>query len=66
MKQCPLTKGQCTNECAWFRESRRRYQDRIEGECSLVSIGRISDGLKEVGSSINKLEQTIHNTDFSQ
>lgn len=64
MKQCPLTKQDCTNECAWFRGSRRKYRNHVEGECSLVSMGRIPDELKEVSSSIGKLEQTIHNKEF--
>lgn len=64
MKRCPLTQSDCKPDCAWFRESRRKHQDRIEGECSLAGMGRISDGLKEVSSSINKLEQTIHSKEF--
>lgn len=64
MKQCPLTKSSCSESCAWFIESRRKYQDHVEGECSLVKISHISARLKEVSSSISKLEQTIYNKEF--
>lgn len=65
MKWCPVAKCDCRSDCAWFKESRRKYQDHIEGVCSLLEMGRISDRLKEISSSINKLEQIICNTDFT-
>lgn len=66
MKQCPLSGKSCSTACAWFKESRRKYKDHIEGECSLVAIGRISDRLIEVSHSINGVERIIRNTDFMQ
>lgn len=65
MKWCPITKSDCMSDCAWFKENRRKHQDHIEGVCSLLEMGRISNRLKEVNDNINKLEQTIRNTDFT-
>lgn len=65
MKWCPVAKCDCRPDCAWFKESRRKYQDHIEGVCSLLEMGHISAGIKEVNDSINKLERTIYNKDFT-
>ena len=63
---CPLTKEQCTVNCALFEESRRKYRDHIEGECSIVGISRIPDMLNNVSRSIDRLKQAIYDTDFTQ
>lgn len=62
---CPMTKEEGTSKCAWFKQSRRRYQDDgCHGECSLLEVARLSDRLKEVSASIKALEQTINNKSF--
>ena len=66
MAWCPITKLDCRSDCAWFKESRRKFMDHIEGKCSLVSINHISDELKEINNGINRLEHTINNKDFAQ
>lgn len=66
MAWCPITKEQCTDECAWFKKSRRRYQDgRQNGECSFIGLSYISDRLKEVTDSIKTLNETIKEKSFS-
>lgn len=66
MKQCPLTKEQCTNECAWFRESRRKYPDHVEGMCAFAKIPDIKDELQQIKNSIEKLNQTIMYKSFTE
>lgn len=67
MAWCPVTKEQCTDECAWFKKSRRRYPDGHHyGECSIVKMSYIPDILKEINGSITTLEYTVRNKDFSE
>lgn len=64
MAWCPITKEQCTDECAWFKKSRRKFQDgHIEGDCSVIGVGQY---LKEVTAAIKSLENTIINKNFTE
>lgn len=57
---CPIIKTECRTDCAWFREGRRKYQDRVEGVCSL----NVSKDLKQIKESIDKLNATLFNKEF--
>lgn len=55
MAKCPLTKQDCTVDCAWFRE----------GECVTTLLYDVLDTtLDDLISSIDSLEQTIKTKDF--
>ena len=57
MAWCPVTKEQCTDECAWFKKSRRRYPDGHHyGECSIVKMSCMQDILKEIQTWKTDLE----------
>ena len=62
---CPMTKEECRQDCAWFIESRRKHPDHVEGNCSLTEFRSISDKLNQIEKSLDRLERTIHNTDFT-
>lgn len=60
MAKCPLTKGDCTVDCAWFKD----------GECATTSLISTLDlmldlMLDDVVSSIDSLKNTIENKDFT-
>lgn len=61
---CPLTKESCDSDCAWFKKSRRKFQDgHIEGECSVVGMNQC---IREVSAAIKSLENTIINKNFAE
>lgn len=55
MGKCPLTKQDCTVDCAWFKD----------GECCIASLPDLVERLEDVVTSVDKLEQTIKTTDFT-
>lgn len=62
MSICPLTKGECTVNCAWF----------YNGECYMANITElietlesISGGIDEVACKLEKLDNTIADKDFT-
>ncbi len=55
MRKCPLTKEDCTVDCAWS----------VEGECVTTLFYEVfSTTLDDLISSIDSLEQTVENKDF--
>ena len=64
MAWCPITKSDCRSDCALFVQSRRKYTDHIEGNCCLVEFSRISTKIDQIGKAVERLERTIHNTEF--
>lgn len=54
MAKCPLTREDCTVDCAWFRD----------GECCVASLPDLMDKVDDVRISIEALEQTVKNKDF--
>lgn len=57
MARCPVTKEQCTDECAWFSH----------GECAFVRLHEVADKMEEiveVVGCLESLEQTIKNKEF--
>ena len=55
MRKCPLTREECTVDCAWFRE----------GECCVISLPDLGERLEDVVTSIEMLEHTIGHIDFT-
>lgn len=56
MAKCPLTREDCTIDCAWFED----------GECATTSLVSTLDlMLDDVISSINNLKNAIENKDFT-
>lgn len=55
MGKCPLTRENCTVDCAWFKD----------GECCIASLPDLVERLEDVVTSVKKLEQTIKTTDFT-
>lgn len=56
MAKCPLTREDCTIDCAWFKD----------GECATTSLVSTLDlMLDDVISSINNLKNAIENKDFT-
>ena len=55
MAKCPLTREDCTVDCAWFKN----------GECCIASLPDLVDKLEDMVTSIEALEQTVKNKDFS-
>ena len=60
---CPLTKEQCTVECAWYAEE----------QCAFSRLHEISNSLDEISNSLDEihnilitLDDTIANTNFSE
>lgn len=62
---CPMIKEECKQDCAWFIASRRKYKDHVEGKCSLAVVSKVCGELEKIIKSIDKLECTIHDTDFT-
>lgn len=59
MTKCPLTKEDCTVNCAWFKD----------GECCIASFPDLVDKLEDVVSSIETLETletVIKNKNFAE
>lgn len=56
MTKCPLTKEECTVNCAWFKD----------GECCIASFPDLVDKLEDVVSSIETLETVIKNKNFAE
>lgn len=54
MAKCPLTKQDCTVDCALFKN----------GECCITSLPDLVDKLEDVITSIEALERTVKNKDF--
>ena len=54
MDKCPLTREDCTVNCAWFEN----------GECCIASLPDLVEKLEDVVTSVESLEQTIKNKDF--
>lgn len=54
MAKCPLTREECTVDCAWFKN----------GECCIASLPDLVDKLEDVVTSVEALEQTVKNKDF--
>lgn len=53
---CPLTKEQCTVECAWYAEE----------QCAFSRLHEISNSLDEIHNILITLDDTIANTNFSE
>lgn len=54
MSVCPLTREDCTVDCAWFKD----------GECCIASLPDLMEKLEDVVTSVDKLEQTVKTIDF--
>lgn len=52
---CPMTKEECTDDCAWF----------IEGECAALGVCGVSEHLESLEECIQDLEDTIRKKDFT-
>lgn len=55
MAKCPLTKEDCTVDCAWWGD---------DAECCMASLPGLVEKLEDVVTSVESLEQTIKNIDF--
>jgi hypothetical protein len=53
---CPVMKGECLVECALFKD----------GECCIAFVPDLVEKLEDVVSSIETLEQTIRNKNFTE
>ncbi len=56
MAKCPLTREDCTVDCPWFKN----------GECCVASLPDLVDKLEDVYISIEALERTIQNKNFTE
>ena len=54
MEKCPLTREDCTVNCAWFEN----------GECCIASLPDLVDKLEDITNGLVELQQTIKNIDF--
>lgn len=55
MGKCPLTREDCTVDCAWFKD----------GECCIASLPDLVEKLEDVVISVEKLERTVRTMDFT-
>lgn len=53
---CPIMKSACVYECMLFKN----------GECCIASLPDLVEKLEDVVASVESLERTIHNKNFSQ
>ena len=57
MAWCPVTKSDCLDECAWFRQ----------GECAFQRLHDVADKIEEIVDIVDcldSLEKTIKNKEF--
>lgn len=52
---CPMTKEECTDDCAWF----------IEGGCAVLGVCGVSEHLESLEECIQDLEDIIRKKDFT-
>lgn len=49
MAKCPLTKQDCTVDCAWFHD----------GECAVVSLPDLVDKLEDVTDALKEVKREV-------
>lgn len=57
MSKCPLTRQDCTVDCAWWRN---------DAECYIASLPDLINELDDVAEKIEALRQTIYKKDFTE
>lgn len=67
---CPIIKEECRTDCIYFKQRRTRRINPatnelspIYGKCSFVNV---TEDLKKISESIDKLKATVRNTQFTE